>query len=138
MDRILIEGLRVHCTIGADEAERREKQDVVISLAVTADLSEACQSDRLEDTVDYRSLRKRIVARIEESEFFLIEALAEAVAGICLEHPLVSRVVVRVDKPAAFGHARSVGVEVTRERTPNAESGTPETASVGIRTKSSG
>jgi dihydroneopterin aldolase/D-erythro-7,8-dihydroneopterin triphosphate epimerase len=42
--------------------------------------------------------------------------MAERVAGICLEHERVSRVTVTVDKPGALRFARSVAVEVTRER----------------------
>lgn len=116
MDRILIEGLELRCVIGVDEPERREKQDIVINIALYADASKAGKSDRLEDAVDYRALKKRVVALVEGSHFFLIEALAEAIAQLCLENPAVAKAVVRVDKPAAWRFARTVGVEVTREQ----------------------
>ncbi len=116
MDRILISDLLVRCIIGVNEDERREKQDVVINLAISADLGKAGKSDRFEDAVDYRALKKQIVAVSESSRFYLVEALAEAVAAICLAHPEVAEVQVRVEKPSALRFARSVGVEITRTR----------------------
>ncbi|MDI6784819.1 MAG: dihydroneopterin aldolase [bacterium] len=116
MDQIIISDLGLRCIIGINPEERREKQDIVINIAISADLSRAGKSDKFEDTIDYRAIKKRIVSLVETSHYFLVEALAEAIAGICLEHPAVQQVVVRVDKPAALRFARSVGVEITRER----------------------
>ncbi len=116
MDRILISDLLVRCIIGVNEEERLEKQDVVINLALSTDLRKAGKSDRFDDAVDYRAIKKRVLEMAENSHFYLVEALAESVAGICLEHPAVLQVQVRVEKPAALRFARSVGVEITRER----------------------
>ena len=116
MDRILINDLRVRCIIGVNDEERRDKQDVVINVEILTDLSKAGKSDRFQDTVDYSKIKKRIMAMAENSRFYLVEALAEAVAGICLEHPAVSEVLVRVEKPSALRFAKSVGVEITRRQ----------------------
>ncbi len=116
MDRILINDLLVRCIIGVHEEERGEKQDVVINLAITTDLRKAGRSDRIEDALDYSALKKKIVAMADNSRFFLVEALAEAIADICLEDSAVSQVQVRVEKPTALRFARSVGVEITRKR----------------------
>jgi FolB domain-containing protein len=115
-DRILISDLGIRCVIGVSEEERREKQDVLINLAISADLDKACRSDRFEDTVDYRAIKKEIVRMAENSTYHLVEALAEAIAGICLTFQGVLQVTVRVEKPAALRFARSVGVEITRAR----------------------
>jgi FolB domain-containing protein len=116
MDRILITDLLVRCIIGVSDEERREKQDVLINLSLSADLEKAARTDRIEDAVDYRALKKGILSMVESSQFHLVEALAEAVAQLCLEHPGVLSARVRVEKPAALRFARSVGVEITRER----------------------
>jgi FolB domain-containing protein len=113
-DRILISDLSVRCIIGVNEDERREKQDVLISLAISADLSKAGKSDRFEDTVDYRAIKKEILRMVENSSYHLVEALAEAIAALCLGYPGVHAVQIRVDKPTALRFARSVGVEITR------------------------
>ncbi len=116
MDRILISDLAARCIIGVNDEERREKQDVLINLSLYADLSRACKSDRFGDTVDYRNMKKRIVNMVEESRYYLVEALAEAVADICLSDPKVTEAKVRVEKPSALRFARTVGVEIIRSR----------------------
>ena len=116
LDRIHIRDLRLRCVIGVDDEERREKQDVVIQATMWIDLRQAGQSDNLADTVNYRTVKKSIVSAVEASRFRLVEALAERIAELCLENPLVARVRVCVDKPGALRFARSVGVEILRER----------------------
>ncbi len=116
MDRILIHDLLVRCVIGVNEDERREKQDVVINITLSADLSEPGKSDRFEETIDYRAIKKQVFIMAESSHYRLIEALAEATADICLKHAAVEEAIVRVEKPSALRFARSVGVEIARRR----------------------
>ncbi len=116
MDRILVSDLSVRCILGVYDEERREKQDVLINLVIFADLRKAGKSDRFEDTVDYRALKKKILKMAEASEYHVVEALAEAVAQLCLENPAVLKVQTKVEKPSALRFARSVGVEITRTR----------------------
>jgi len=120
LDRIHIADLLVRCIVGTNPGERAKPQDVVINVTLHADLRAACRSDRIEDTVDYRSLKQRIVEMVEASHFFLVEALAEAVSDICLSDPRVRKACVRVEKPTALRFARTVGVEIERERSDHA------------------
>ncbi|MDO8588519.1 MAG: dihydroneopterin aldolase [Armatimonadota bacterium] len=117
MDKILIKDILVRCIIGVKEDERREKQDVVINVAISTDLRRAGKSDDFRDTIDYRGVKKRIVSTVESSQFQLLEALAERIAEICLEHPAAAQARVTVEKPGALRFARSAGVEITRDRT---------------------
>jgi dihydroneopterin aldolase/D-erythro-7,8-dihydroneopterin triphosphate epimerase len=114
MDYIHIKDLLVRCIIGVNEDERREKQDVVINVALGTDTHPAGRSDRLADAVDYRAIKKRIFSMVEGSHYSLVEALAERIAEVCLEDPRVEEVRVTVEKPSALRFARSVGVEIHR------------------------
>lgn len=116
MDCIRIHDLLVRCILGINDSERRERQDVVINLSIYTDLRGPGKSDRIEDTVDYRSLKKRVLAMAESSQYFLVEALADAVAELCLGQQGVQQVGVRIEKPNALRFARSVAVEITRKR----------------------
>jgi FolB domain-containing protein len=116
MDRILISDLLVRCIIGVHNEERREKQDILINLSLFVDLHKAGKNDQIQDSVDYRDIKKRIVDAAEHSQFYTVEALAEALAEICLTSPPVSQVLVKVEKPSALRFARSAGVEITRKR----------------------
>ncbi|MBN2534594.1 MAG: dihydroneopterin aldolase [Spirochaetales bacterium] len=114
LDRIYIQDMKLSCIIGINEDERLNQQDVIINIIIYADLSKACKSDNIEDTVDYKKLKISIIKLIKNSSYYLIEHLAESIAGICLENSLVKQVTVRVDKPFALTYARTVSVEITR------------------------
>ncbi len=115
-DLLVIRDLRARCIIGVNADERRDKQEVLISVALAADLRKAGSSDRLDDSVDYRAPKKAILTMVEASNYQLLEALAQAIARVCLDCPSVARAHVTVDKPYALRFARSVAVEITRER----------------------
>lgn len=114
LDRIHIRELRARCIVGIYPEEREHLQDVVVSLTLHADLRLAGQTDKIDDTVDYKWLKKRLLQMVEHSDFFLIEKLAEESARLCLEDKRVRRVDVSIDKPGALRFARSVAVEITR------------------------
>ena len=114
-DKIHIRDLALRCIIGINDEERKKKQNVVINITLYTDLSKASQTDRIEDSVDYKIIKKRIIAAVENSSYFLIEKLAEAIAGTCLANKKVHLVTVSVDKPGALRFSRSVAVEITRK-----------------------
>lgn len=114
MDRIFIRKLALRCIIGIYPEERREKQDIVINMAMHCDLRKAGRSDDLNDTVDYKTVKKAILALVEKSSFQLIESLAESIADIALANDKVQQVVVSIDKPGALRFAKSSAVEITR------------------------
>jgi len=114
MDRIIIRDLKISTIIGTFEWERKEKQDVVLNIEISCELRKAGKSDKLEDTVDYKTLKKRIIDLLVKAEYFLIEKAAESIAELCLATPGVIKAKVTVDKPGALRYARSVAVEIER------------------------
>ena len=114
LDRIYIQDLKLSCIIGINEDERLNQQDIIINIIIYAGLARACKSDNIEDTVDYKKIKESIVTMVKNSSYFLIERLADHIAGICLNNPLIKKVTVRVDKPFALTYARTVSVEITR------------------------
>ncbi|MEA2067718.1 MAG: dihydroneopterin aldolase [Verrucomicrobiota bacterium] len=116
MDKIFIRKLALRCIIGLYPEERREKQDIVINVEMHADLRKAGRSDDLNDTVDYKAIKKAILKLVEKSGFQLIESLAENIADIALADDKVQEVVVTIDKPGALRFAKSSAVEITRRR----------------------
>ena len=116
LDRIVIRDLACRCIVGINPDERVNKQDVIINLTLEADLSKAGESDRIDDTVDYKRVKTAVIQLVENSSFLLIERLAERIAEVCFVEALVQVVHVSVDKPGALRFARSVAVEITRHR----------------------
>lgn len=116
MDRIRIDDLRFRCIIGVNDHERHAKQDVSVSLCLHLDLHTPARTDNLDDTLDYKALKDQIRDFVQASDFLLIERLAQGIADICLRSPMVERVSVRVEKPGALTLARTVAVEIDRDR----------------------
>lgn len=115
-DRVRIEGLRACGILGVHPEERIWPREIVVDLELTLDLRPAGRSDRLSDTVDYAVLAREARTLIERSSFELVEALAEALAGLCLAEPRIERVRVRVAKPGALPEGTGVAIEIERER----------------------
>ena len=114
-DHIIVEDLLLRCIIGAQDWEREKKQDVLINLQLDTDIRPAANSDNIADALNYRTIAKAIIAHVEESSYFTVEALATAIARICVVDHNAARVKVRVEKPGALRFAKSVGVEIERE-----------------------
>jgi dihydroneopterin aldolase/2-amino-4-hydroxy-6-hydroxymethyldihydropteridine diphosphokinase len=115
-DQIQIKDLLLRAILGINEEERRNRQDVLINIRLHADTRAAGRSDDIADAVNYRTLTKRIIALVENSQFYLVEKLAAEIAALCLDDPRVEQADVRVEKPGALRFARSVGVEIQRTR----------------------
>jgi dihydroneopterin aldolase len=114
MDRIFITALTTEAVIGIYDWEREVKQRLEVDLEIWKDLRAAGASDAIEDTLNYKSVAKRVLAFVEASSFRLVESLADQIARIVLEEYQVARVRVTVHKPGAIRHSRDVGVVVER------------------------
>ena len=115
-DRIFVRDLSLRCIIGIFPEERKNRQDVIVNLVLEGPFSEAAESDNIEHTANYKTITKQIIQLVEDSEFFLIETLAERICAVCLSDPRVFKITVTLDKPGALRFARSVAVELTRTK----------------------
>ena len=116
MDRIFLTSLSTEAVIGIFDWEREVRQRIEIDLEMSFDLSAAARSDSIDDTLNYKSVAKRVLAFVEASRFQLVEALAEHVAVLVLAEFPVAKVRVTVHKPGAIRHSRDVGVIIERSR----------------------
>jgi FolB domain-containing protein len=116
MDQILITNLAARGILGINDWEREKPQEILINIVLFTDLVQAGASDDVRDSVNYRTVAKKVLAWTETSKRFTVEALAADLARLCLEEPGVQKVQVRVEKPGAVRFARSVGVEIERSR----------------------
>ncbi|TET82408.1 MAG: dihydroneopterin aldolase [Anaerolineales bacterium] len=113
-DRIDIHDLLLRGIIGINDWEREKQQDILINISLFGDFRSAGESDDIADTINYRTVTKKVIKHVETSKRFTVEALASDIARICLEEPGVQRARVRVEKPGALRFTRSVGVEIER------------------------
>ena len=114
MDIVYLRKLKIPCIIGVWDWERRIKQIVVIDLDMAADVRAAARSDRLEDALDYKAVTKRLIEYVGESQFQLVETLAEHIAQIIRTEFTVLWVRVCINKKGAIRGASDVGVVIER------------------------
>jgi dihydroneopterin aldolase len=117
MDIVYLRDLEIECVIGIFEWERRIKQTIVLDLDMATDIRRAAASDKIDDTLDYKAVSKRLAEFVGQSQFQLVETLAERVAAVVLEEFKVPWVRVRVNKRRALRNAADVGVVIERGRT---------------------
>jgi len=114
MDIVFLHDLKVDCVIGIFDWERRVRQTLHIDLDMAADIKRAAASDRVEDTLDYKAVAKRVMGFVGDSQFQLVETLAEKIAVLVLSEFKVSWVRVRINKKGAVRNADGVGVVIER------------------------
>ena len=118
MDKIFLHELKVETIIGIWEWERKIRQTVVIDLEMSADIAKAAATDDVADTLNYKSVAKRVQGFVADSRFQLVETLAEKIAEIIREEFSVAWVRVVVHKPGAIRGSRDVGIEIERGERP--------------------
>jgi len=114
VDIIYISDLRIETVIGIFDWERKIKQTVVLDIEMAGDCRKAAVNDDVEDTLNYKSVAKRLIEFVGKSECQLVETLAERCAEIIIEEFGVPWVKLRVNKRGALRGARDVGVIIER------------------------
>lgn len=115
-DTIFLRDLKIDTVVGIWDWERKIRQTVSIDLEMGADIRKAATTDNIDDTLNYKSVAKRVQQFVGDSEFQLVETMAEKIAETILGEFDIPWIDVRVNKPGAIRGARDVGVKIRRYR----------------------
>jgi dihydroneopterin aldolase len=118
MDIVYIRGLEIRTIIGIYDWEREQQQIVSLDLEMGSDIAKAAATDTIENALDYKAVAKRLINFIENSEFYLVETMAEQVTEIVLKEFNVPWVKLRLGKPGAVTGSKDVGVIIERGSKP--------------------
>ena len=118
MDKVIIKDLLIKSVIGISDKERSQPQDILVNIILYTDITKGGTTDDIENCVNYRTVAKAIIAHVEKTHRYTVEALATDISNICLKYPGVSKVRIRVEKPEAVRFSKSVGVEIVRKNNP--------------------
>ena len=116
MDIVFIRDLRIETVIGVYDWERKIRQTISLDLEMATDIRPAAVSDHINDTLDYKSVAKRLIQFVGDSEFQLVETLAQRCADILLNEFQVPWLRLRLSKPGAVTGSQDVGVLIERSR----------------------
>ena len=114
MDIVFIEDLQIDTVIGIYDWERKIRQTVSLDIEMASDIREAAKTDNIDDTLSYKSVAKRLIEFVEQSEYELVEALAEEICRIIRDEFDVPWVKLTLHKPGAVRGSKSVGVIIER------------------------
>lgn len=114
MDIVYIRELEVETVIGIYDWEREVRQTVSLDLEMGTDIRAAASTEDIEQTLNYKSVSKRLISFISESKFLLVETMAEEISQIVLNEFDVPWLRLRLSKPGAVRGAKDVGVVIER------------------------
>ena len=114
MDIIYLNDLRIETIIGIYNWERRMKQTVILDLEMGTDICKAAATDDIKDALNYKSVAKRLIAFVGDSEFELVETLAERITEIVMTEFNVPWVRLTLNKKGALRGVRDVGIIIER------------------------
>jgi len=114
MDIIFLRGLNIETIVGIFDWERVNRRIVVLDLEMATDNRKAAASDAIVDALDYSAVSQRIVSFVEQSNFFLVETLAERICEIIRSEFSVPWVRLTLNKKGAIQDASDVGVIIER------------------------
>ena len=118
MDIIYLKDLRIDTVIGIYDWERQTRQTIILDIEMATDIAKAARTDHIDDTLNYKAVAKRIMAFVGESEFQLVETLAEKIAEILLNEFDIPWLKLSLNKQGAVRGVRDVGVIIERGKLP--------------------
>lgn len=111
--------LRVRCIIGVLPHEREQPQDVILTVLVETDITQAAASDDVACAIDYAAIAAHARDTAVQGRYQLLERLVDVLAETILRRwPGADSVFVEARKPAAIAGAAAAVVSVTRRRSP--------------------
>ena len=119
MDKILIRTLKIFAYHGVHDCEKENGQNFVFDIDVFVDVSDACKSDNVDDTVSYSAVIYQVQKIFTENKYDLLEKAAQTVAdGLFESFDKIQSLRILLKKPEAPIKADFdyVGVEIFRER----------------------
>ncbi|MDX8400254.1 MAG: dihydroneopterin aldolase [Gallionellaceae bacterium] len=114
MDIIFLRELKIDTLIGVYEWEKRVPQTLQIDLEIALPDSRACQTDNIDDALNYADIVLHLKEVLTSRHFHLLEALSEHIAQIIINDFKAPWVKVSVAKLQAIRGSKMVGICIER------------------------
>lgn len=117
MDIIFLSEVKVQTKLGVPDWERMVEQTIVLDIEMAMPHSRSCETDSIEDTIDYGQVVARIRQTLKENSFKLVEALAEHLCQLIMQEFGTPWIKIRVAKPGILPGLKALGVVIERAAT---------------------
>lgn len=118
MDVIRLKNMVFYGYHGVSDMEKTLGGKFEVDLELFGDYSIAGKTDSLKDTINYESIYKLVYNCTRNTNYYLIEALADSIAREILNNFDIVKLIIRVRKPHApiRGVLDTIEVELERDR----------------------
>jgi len=113
---VFVRDLETAALLGIYDHEKIKPQRIIVNIDLSVKEAASPTDDDISHVVSYEIVVKKVEAIIAEGHINLVETLCERIAASCLTDKRVMAARVRVEKPDIIPNARSVGVEIERQR----------------------
>lgn len=114
MNIIFIEGLKVDVIIGVYDWERKTRQNIIFDIEMFYQNNNANSNDDIKDAINYQSVCECVIKYVKDTEFQLVETLAEKVCMIILDNFKIQKIKLKLNKGEVITGAKNVGVIIQR------------------------
>jgi 7,8-dihydroneopterin aldolase/epimerase/oxygenase len=109
-ETILLRGVVLQARIGASEEERASPQELLLNCDIDIGDREACFTDRLEDTIDYAEIVRKIRSEVSNTNFALLESLGQCLCRMILADFGARSIRLEIFKIAVIGGVQAAGI----------------------------
>ncbi|WP_430815696.1 FolB domain-containing protein [Carboxylicivirga sp. RSCT41] len=116
MGTLRIKNLLLRSYVGFNPHEIGKRQDLMLNITINYLSGNEEKSDKPEDALDYRTITKQIIDKVEHSKFNLLEAMARMVLDTIMNYERVKAAEVEIDKLHALRFSESVSITLSDSR----------------------
>ena len=113
---VLIKDFIVNEIIGIHEHEKVKKQKIIFNLVIDVNQNTVPNDSDLNSIIDYEKITNKLKNLTKNKNYNFLESLAEDSFKEIFEDKRINAVKIKIEKPEAITNAKSVGIEVYKNR----------------------
>ena len=113
---ILIKDLLINEIIGIHKHEKIKKQKILFNIVIDVNQNTLPDENKLLSVVDYEKITNKLTKLARHKSYNFLESLAEDSFKEIFEDKRINSIKIKIEKPEAITNAKSVGVEVFKNR----------------------
>ena len=113
---VLIKDFLINEVIGIHKHEKIKKQQILFNIVIDINQNSLPDENDLASVVDYEKITNKLLKLTKSKSYNFLESLAEDSFKEIFVDKRVNSVKIRIEKPEAITNAKSVGVEIFKNR----------------------
>jgi len=113
---VFIKDFIIEEIIGIHEHEKIKKQKIKFNIVMEVNPNTIPDEHDIKSIVDYEKITRKLESLVKTKKYNFLESLAEDSFKEIFEDKRINSVKIKIEKPEAIKNAKSVGVEVFKNR----------------------